>query len=304
LVREAFTVIELLVVIAILALLAALIVPAVQRARATSRRLACQNNLRQMGLAGAAMVDSTGAFPTASQPESGYWRMLPFLDQTPLLELLRHDQSDMHGVLPVFVCPDDSVVELQAGNTNYYFNAGTRFRNGKKNGFRSDSFRDTRPADVSDGLSQTAAMSERLVGWLPLPGNPPRPGPGEHLLRRLWYSQYRYNTNGQEKLAARECRDHLTTEIPLTFWTVTMHLNSSLDYDHMLTPNRFGCYNGPEDFEIDHGAYLIPASSLHEGGVNTLLADGSVHFTSSAIDDQVWWALGTRAEHDRVEGFP
>jgi prepilin-type processing-associated H-X9-DG protein len=67
---------------------------------------------------------------------------------------------------------------------------------------------------------------------------------------------------------------------------------SASNYDHILTPNVHGCVNSPK--AIMNRRYMAPPSSLHAGGVNVLLADGHVDFTSDSIDEQAWRGIGTR----------
>ena len=64
--RDGFTLVEILVVIAIIGILVALLMPAVQSMRETSRRMQCQNNFRQLGLAIQQYYSVQSVFPASA----------------------------------------------------------------------------------------------------------------------------------------------------------------------------------------------------------------------------------------------
>ncbi|MBA3313705.1 MAG: DUF1559 domain-containing protein [Planctomycetota bacterium] len=295
-IRRGVTVTEVLVVVGILGLLAALLLPAVQRSRAAARRTVCEANLKQFGIALHNFADAHGVFPMNRKP---YWRLLPYLEQDALHDALRARPSG--GPEPqfgasVFVCPADADVRTVEGEYSYHYNDGTRFRWQGRNGIisRPGPPEDTRLSDVTDGLSQTAAMSERLV-WR-----------GEHVhlseaevasqpLRFLWYTQRQMTHEGREQEFVRICETERTTAYP-AFWGFNNPGLGALPrggYDHLLPPNVPGCLNGPYG-DVARGYEVVPANSQHAGGVNLLFADGHVRFVPSGVDRTVWRALGTR----------
>lgn len=90
-VRHGFTLIELLVVIAIIAILVALLLPAVQQAREAARRSQCINQMKQLGLALHNYHDVSRVFPMAvSWGDRPNWRvfLLPYLEQGALFDQL------------------------------------------------------------------------------------------------------------------------------------------------------------------------------------------------------------------------
>jgi prepilin-type N-terminal cleavage/methylation domain-containing protein len=76
--KAGFTLIELLVVISIISLLISILLPALGKARATSRTISCQSQLRQLGIwATSYAVDNKGILPTMGDSAwSGYWNTI------------------------------------------------------------------------------------------------------------------------------------------------------------------------------------------------------------------------------------
>jgi prepilin-type N-terminal cleavage/methylation domain-containing protein/prepilin-type processing-associated H-X9-DG protein len=126
--RRGFTLIELLVVIAIIAVLVALLLPAIQKAREAASRMQCQNNLKQIGIALHAYNEANKYFPssgeclasngqeTAFNVHSTFTHLLPFLEQGELynqlnINLAYNDSTNGQNTLPfqtpisTFLCP-------------------------------------------------------------------------------------------------------------------------------------------------------------------------------------------------------
>jgi prepilin-type N-terminal cleavage/methylation domain-containing protein/prepilin-type processing-associated H-X9-DG protein len=130
--RHAFSLIELLVVILIIGVLVALLVPAVQRVRASANNTGCINNLKQIGLAMQQYHDTYGHFPTNANPRpdtlkvppSWAFEILPYIEQRPVYEqgsqaiapdgnwtYWRDSWAPLSNVaktpVPTFICPAD-----------------------------------------------------------------------------------------------------------------------------------------------------------------------------------------------------
>jgi prepilin-type N-terminal cleavage/methylation domain-containing protein len=307
-----FTVIELLVSIVIVGILISILVPSVQSARASARRVECSNHMRQLGMAMHNHHDAHHHFPYSD------WHrvLLPFIDQKPLFQRLPEGQHFEYGTLEqvasadtfmnatvdTYACPSDPAQSITRGRAvSYLLNTGTGFAN-LDDGFKRRGG-PTQSSDITDGLSQTMAVAEQLV----YRGNeggrifdrPFTPSPDQR--RRRMATTDPYYRSDQKAVFADECA---STEVWYDSYTsggtiTTLLYGSGHGYNHIMPPNQKRCFNGFSGSEwMDYAAYT--STSLHPGGVYVLAGDGAVHFVSDNIDRTVWWALGTRNGNESV----
>jgi prepilin-type N-terminal cleavage/methylation domain-containing protein/prepilin-type processing-associated H-X9-DG protein len=186
--RRAFTLVEILVAIAIIGVLVALLLPAVQHARESARRVQCQNNLRQMVIGLHNFADVRGHFPSAyestgTSPGWGFGAfILPYVEQRNVFDAAQVATLAFgNGVNPapataltqtklaLFRCPSDSApalnpVRLDHGLANYRAVAGplppsTFIADFDYGGALFQNSR-LRLARITDGTSCTLAIGE------------------------------------------------------------------------------------------------------------------------------------------------
>ncbi len=151
-------------------------------------------------------------------------------------------------------------------------------------------------ADISDGLSNTAAFSERVKGIgttnqglrdsmkpsasVVSMNDPPYP---DNLTPLVTY-------NACNALNVSSAATPLISDVPNGFrWYAGQPASSR--YNHVMPPNSWSCRY--KTFGNDGGGALT-ASSRHPGIVNLLMCDGSVRAAKGTITPAVWWAVGSR----------
>jgi prepilin-type processing-associated H-X9-DG protein/prepilin-type N-terminal cleavage/methylation domain-containing protein len=308
--RVGFTLVELLVTLGVIAILVALLLPAVQSAREASRRVSCVNNLKQLALSMHSYAASYQCLPMGDSGVSGFsfhTTILPYIENRVLFDSINFqgtaresDYDEVNGTaahvsVSGFLCPSDSLktYSYQQG-TNYAGSVGYAPQKYGCNGvfvpWRLDgtslqgSNTVVRFQDVGDGLVSTVALSEWLVG-----------SQDERSidLKRTMFSTSRPLLRGDQldefvsECDAMPVPDALISNGRGSSWMrsdVGMTLFTSI---YQL--NRKSCLNYSNGLE---GA--VTAGSSHPGGGNAGFADGHVVFIRDSVDQGVWRALNTR----------
>lgn len=315
--RTAITLIELLVVLGILGLLAGLIVPAVQSVRASSVRLRCEHQQRQIALALHSYHEQHNSLPPISAGGGdsscpgarGVAHVFPQLELAPVCDQIAAGVER----IPTVLCPADGELDHVSRPISYVFNSspgklsGSRFNGPFGGGSQSMAIWNVaRLSEITDGTSSTAALSEfsttRNGGSAAAADANP--------LRFTWLVTVDplsaatladpFSPTGLVELATaadlsiQDCRSgprnfNPTTDAQFPSWGSP---NMIPMYSHWIPPNIPSCNSlGMANTFI---RYTEGARSLHRGGVNVAFLDGHVQFINENIDGKVWRALGTR----------
>lgn len=334
--RRGFTLVELLVVIAIIAVLIALLLPAVQQAREAARRSSCVNNMKQLAVAMHNYHDQWGAFPIGAlhsqtpglrsnldRGTSFFVALLPFVEQASLYNELKDSAAggvgntdianNVNGQvfdgrrLSVLSCPSSPLPQLTDPLTTtphgvmmptYVGISGAATVGGGPNPDSEPTYngvmassgilvpnRSVNFSDVSDGSTNTMMLGEQSSYARDAAGN-------EIDLRSsnshgAWVGSTGSGIPGD---GTWFCRDFESWNITTIRYPVNF-----LDATAAQAGGATGV--GPED-----GANR-PLQSIHPGGANIALTDGSVRFISESVDYTLLTNLANRSDGNEISDF-
>ncbi|MCA9109603.1 MAG: DUF1559 domain-containing protein [Planctomycetaceae bacterium] len=329
--QRGFSLVELLAVVAIIAILIALLLPAVQMAREAARRTQCKNNLKQLGLALHNYHDTFLTFPIGARRQRGtgpswYVGLLPYFEQQNVF-----NQFDMDGpnngfpTLPPPFGSNNGVV-MDNIKLSMLFCPSSPLPEMRENGFAppTDQFQPSYVGIAGATNHDGFTFGDQKLSTCCLPFNDGQISADGMLIPNRQV-KIREVTDGTTNVifvgeASDYLRDaagnkqHVDGAFPNSWITGTSAIGTPPNYlnefgafvpppaAYNLTTIRYApnsSYDQP-GVRDDHGPNN-PLASAHSGGVHTLLADGSVRFIRENLELNVLKRLSARAD-GQVEG--
>ncbi|MBX3439466.1 MAG: DUF1559 domain-containing protein [Planctomycetaceae bacterium] len=301
-VRGGFTLIELLVVLWVISLLIALLLPAVQEARESARRVQCRNHLKQLGIAAHNHLDVHGHFPTdgwgyqwvgdaargygEKQPGGWVFNILPFIEANNVRDLASGgtgaDPRWLQTPLAVFHCPSRRAATVYPWADE--------------------------PAPVNSPKTASAAKSDYAInaGDAPLDAGPgPASDQPADLAAYEWPDLKAFTGLAfvRSRVRDRDITDGLSNTILIGEKSVSLDLydtGTSLGDDQtMFVGDDADVRRWTADPPIPDWARVDDKSvfgAAHEQACHFLLCDGSVRSIGYEIDAQLYRNLGNRRD--------
>lgn len=314
---KGFTLVELLVVIAIIGILVGLLLPAVQAAREAARRMQCSNNLKQLGLALHNYHSAHNKLPYSAHTQGGAsgtrqrgvsWivRIMPYIEQTSVYNALDFagDYTMQEGPIsvqafnalnnlriPGLECPSSPLPKTRSYATNANGQATMQLINyvGVTGSFWKGGTSTLESTDPKYTFYGTAVYNGMIT---PVASNSSAASFGSctdgtsNTLIVAEQSDYFYDTNGNK--VDRRASGHMGGA-----WTGGAGANN---WTQNVTTVRYpigtsGGTGNSQPYEVN-----LAFISAHTGGVNSVRADGSVHFMSESGAFEVLTALADRGD--------
>jgi prepilin-type processing-associated H-X9-DG protein len=317
--------------------LIALLLPAVQSAREAARRVSCTNNLKQIGLALHNYHTKYDNFPMGSTKAmfnfgvydpahglSALTAMLPDLGMEPIFNSFNFDWGHAAGSanaaywpnstgtqarVQSFICPSDGTAGQATSTTNYHGSIGTTsleyptvttglFAYWRVYGVR----------DVLDGLSNTIAYSEAMTGPTSAVTTAASLGLGmTNVTIPLTAIVQDASTAPAAVTAGLQACNTAWQSGTAAYnnqrgWYWCHGSQGQSLFNTVVTPNSTqypwtSCAQKGQSFDASE---FSNANSYHPGGVNALMADGSVRFIKDSVSPNTWWSLGTRSRGEVI----
>ena len=304
--RRAFTLIELLVVIAIIAVLIGLLLPAVQKVRDAAANSQCKNNLKQLGLAVHNYEAAKGVLPygarcTAASVCYDNWAIaiLPFIEQANLGNLydpnkVNEDPANntvRSTFVKLFDCPSDpsgfTAINPSSGNGSGLLYMPSNYKG-------------------SEGVSDGTSYWDRWDNAATLVNAGKR-----SLLGALHVTQQNVGLNAERIVTILDgtsntllAGEYTTTTLPVhrafwaySYWECSLGAVSQNpaggQASYTLLPNFTEC--AALEANASSSACKRGWSSLHAGGINFVMCDGSVRGIPRSIDTKILENLATIA---------